>query len=166
MAPNSWQSLRIGCGRLDFGSSGIGLGAAAGGDRSRDVMTAGGGYAGLPPIRESATWVWVKIKPPGYGPQGLVVGSIYQTSILATHFLTHSHMSLSISAITGAREIPAEILGEDEIDVKQGHRDFRYVAGYDRSGLVVFSILWMCVRTWRCCSNPAFRFTHFPGWAS
>ena len=31
-------------------------------------------------------WVWVKIKPPGCGPQVLVLGSIYQGSILAAHF--------------------------------------------------------------------------------
>ena len=32
----------------------------------------------------SFTWVWVKIKPPGIGPQVLVLGSIYQGSILGT----------------------------------------------------------------------------------
>ena len=33
-------------------------------------------------------WVWVKIKPPGYGPQVEVVVevSIYQGSILGTYF--------------------------------------------------------------------------------
>ena len=31
-------------------------------------------------------WVWVKIKPPGIGPQVLVMGSIYEGSILGAHF--------------------------------------------------------------------------------
>ena len=30
-------------------------------------------------------WAWVKIKPPGIGPQVLVL-SIYQSSILCTYF--------------------------------------------------------------------------------
>ena len=31
-------------------------------------------------------WVWVKMKAPGYGPPVLVMGSIYQGSMLGTHF--------------------------------------------------------------------------------
>ena len=37
-------------------------------------------------------WVWVKIKPPGYGPQVLVHVSIYQGNLFFWYFfLTHSH---------------------------------------------------------------------------
>ena len=37
--------------------------------------------------------VWVKIKPPGIGPQVLVVGSIYQgLRHFGYPFLTHSHV--------------------------------------------------------------------------
>ena len=31
-------------------------------------------------------WAWVKIKPPGIGPQVFFVVSIYQGSILGTYF--------------------------------------------------------------------------------
>ena len=31
-------------------------------------------------------WVWVKIKQPGSGPQVLVLGSIWQGSVLGTSF--------------------------------------------------------------------------------
>ena len=33
-------------------------------------------------LRKFSIWVWVKIKPPGIGPQVLVHASIYQGSIL------------------------------------------------------------------------------------
>ena len=36
--------------------------------------------------RPRGMWVWVKIKPPGIGPQVLVQGSMYHGSILGTDF--------------------------------------------------------------------------------
>ena len=36
--------------------------------------------------RPIAIWVWVKIRPPGIGPQILVFSSIYQGSILGAYF--------------------------------------------------------------------------------
>ena len=35
---------------------------------------------------------WVKMKRPGIGPQVLVIGSMYQGSVLGTRFLTHSQV--------------------------------------------------------------------------
>ena len=37
-------------------------------------------------VRVIPTWVWVKLKPPGIGPQVSVLGSIYQGFILGTYF--------------------------------------------------------------------------------
>ena len=37
-------------------------------------------------LRGAMTWVWVKIKPPGYGPQVLVHVSTYQGSSWGTYF--------------------------------------------------------------------------------
>ena len=51
------------------------------------------GYAGFGPFFRlpgihfgTAIWVWVEMKPPGYGPQVLVLGSIYKGFILGTYF--------------------------------------------------------------------------------
>ena len=39
-----------------------------------------------------ATWLWVKIKPPGIGPQVLVLGSVWQGNPFGVHnFDNHGH---------------------------------------------------------------------------
>ena len=43
-----------------------------------------------------AIWVWVKVEPPGIGPQVLVHVSTYEGS-LGTYFLTHSRLNMSES---------------------------------------------------------------------
>ena len=57
----------------------------------------GFGFPANPPIQQVVRWVWVKIKPPGIGPQVLVFGSIYQGFHSGvTLFLTHSQWGFRI----------------------------------------------------------------------
>ena len=43
------------------------------------------------------TWVWVKIKPPGIGPQVLVLGSIYQALFWVQVFEPQPHEDTEVA---------------------------------------------------------------------